>query len=101
MSFVAGTRLGSYEVVGAIGAGGMGEGYKARDTKLHRDVAIKVLPDTFALQPERTTRFAREAQLLASLNHPHIAQIYGVEEGALVHAIVMELVPGQTLADIL
>ena len=101
MSFVSGARVGPYEVVGAIGVGGMGEVYKARDTKLNRDVALKALPDAFALQPERTARFAREAQLLASLNHPHIAQIYGIEESHGLQAIVMELVPGQTLADIL
>src|SRR6188768_735747 len=95
MSLTPGTRLGSCEIVSAIGAGGMGEVYRARDTKLNRDVAIKVLPDLFALDPERLARFAREAQTLASLNHPNIAAIYGVEDRALI----MELVEGQTLAE--
>jgi len=90
MSLSAGTRLGQYEILAPIGAGGMGEVYRARDTKLKRDVAIKVLPDTFASEPERMARFQREAEVLASLNHPNIAQIYGVEE----HALVMELVEG-------
>ena len=79
MSLTPGTRLGPYEVVSPLGAGGMGEVYRARDTKLNRDVAIKVLPDAVAQQPDRLKRFEREAQLLASLNHPHIAQIYGLE----------------------
>jgi Tol biopolymer transport system component/predicted Ser/Thr protein kinase len=94
MSLVAGTRLGPYEILAPIGAGGMGEVYRARDTKLKRDVALKILPDSFAADPERMARFQREAEVLASLNHPHIAQIYGVEE----HALVMELVEGETLA---
>jgi serine/threonine-protein kinase len=94
MTIGAGTRVGAYEIVSAIGAGGMGEVYRARDSKLHRDVAIKVLPEIFALDPERLTRFEREAQVLAALNHPNIAQIYGVEERALV----MELVDGEDLA---
>src|SRR5258705_1179062 len=94
MSLVAGTRLGSYEIISAIGAGGMGEVYRARDTKLNRDVAIKVLPDLFALDPERLARFTREAQTLASLNHPNIAAIYGVEGNGLV----MELVDCQELS---
>jgi serine/threonine protein kinase len=72
-----GTRLGAYEITAMLGVGGMGEVYRARDTKLNRDVAIKVLPNAFAADPERRGRFEREAQLLASLNHPHIAQIYG------------------------
>ena len=76
MTLAAGTTLGSYQIVSAIGAGGMGEVYRARDTKLHRDVAVKVLPEAFALDPERLTRFEREARVLASLNHPNIAQIY-------------------------
>ena len=75
-----GTRLGPYEITAAIGAGGMGEVYRARDTKLNRDVAIKVLPAAFADDPERLARFKREAQTLASLNHPNIAAIYGIEE---------------------
>src|SRR6187399_151708 len=90
MTFVPGARLGTYEIVGPLGAGGMGEVYRARDTKLRREVAIKVLPDTFARDPDRMARFEREARVLASLNHPNIAAIYGVEERALV----MELVEG-------
>src|SRR5271170_2000803 len=93
MPLSAGTRLGPYEVLAPIGAGGMGEVYKARDTKLKREVALKVLPDSFASDPERMARFQREAEVLASLNHPNIAAIYGVEERALV----MELVPGAPL----
>jgi serine/threonine protein kinase len=77
MSLSAGTRLGPYEIQSALGAGGMGEVYRALDTKLGREVAIKVLPSTFAVDPDRLARFEREARLLASLNHPHIAQIYG------------------------
>jgi serine/threonine protein kinase len=80
MSLSAGTRLGPYEILSAIGAGGMGEVYRARDTKLGRDVALKVIPDTFALDPDRLARFTREAHVLASLNHPHIAAIYGFED---------------------
>ena len=80
MSLTPGTRLGACEVKDSLGAGGMGEVYRARDTRLNRDVAIKVLPDLFATDPERLARFEREAQVLASLNHPHIAQIYGLEE---------------------
>src|SRR5688572_33465833 len=94
MPLPAGTRLGSYEIGAPLGAGGMGEVYRASDTKLNREVAIKVLPDVFAQEPDRMARFAREAQVLASLNHPNIASIYGVEEQALV----MELVEGETLA---
>ena len=78
---IVGTRLGPYEIQSALGAGGMGEVYRARDMKLGRDVAVKVLPDVFAGDPQRLARFQREAQVLASLNHPHIAQIYGLEEG--------------------
>ena len=92
MGLAVGTRLGPYEILAPIGAGGMGEVYRARDTKLKRDVALKVLPDDFALDPERMARFQREAEVLASLNHPNIAQIYGVEERALV----MELVEGES-----
>jgi Tol biopolymer transport system component/tRNA A-37 threonylcarbamoyl transferase component Bud32 len=97
MSLSAGTRLGHYEIVAAIGAGGMGEVYKARDTKLDREVAIKVLPPGLASDPERLARFEREAKVLASLNHPNIAQIYGIEESSTHRALVMELVPGETL----
>jgi len=96
MSLTPGSRVGHYEIVGALGAGGMGEVYRARDTRLKRDVAIKVLPTAFAREPERLARFTREAEVLAALNHPNIATIYGVEEGALV----MELVEGETLAEI-
>ena len=81
MALTSGTRLGQYEILAAIGAGGMGEVYRARDTKLNRDVAIKVLLPAVANDPDRLARFSREAQVLASLNHPHIAQIYGLEEG--------------------
>src|SRR5436305_1827558 len=94
-----GARLGPYEILSAIGAGGMGEVYRARDTKLGRDVALKVIPDTFALDPDRRARFQREAQVLASLNHPHIAAIYGFEDSGDTHALVLELVEGPTLAD--
>src|SRR5437868_7655852 len=96
---LAGTRLGWYDILSLVGAGGMGEVYRARDTKLGRDVAIKILPASFALDPDRLARFAREARLLASLNHPHIAQIYAVEEADGVGAIVMELVEWETLAE--
>ena len=94
-----GVRLGHYEVLSAIGSGGMGEVYRARDTKLQRDVALKVLPDLFARDPERLARFEREAKVLASLNHPNIAQIHGLEDSTGVQALVMELVEGPTLAD--
>jgi len=95
----AGMRLGSYEVLSELGAGSMGEVYRARDTRLGRDVAIKVLPALFLSNPERRTRFEREARVLASLNHPHIAAIYGVEEAGNTLALVLELVEGPTLAD--
>ena len=93
MPLSPGTRLGSYEIVAPIGAGGMGEVYRARDTELGREVAIKVLPDALALDPDRLARFNREAKVLATLNHPNIAQIYGVE----AQALVMELVEGEML----
>jgi eukaryotic-like serine/threonine-protein kinase len=113
MALTPGTRFGSYEVIGALGVGGMGEVYRARDTKLNRDVALKVLPDAFAQDPERLARFEREAQVLASLNHPHIAAIYGMEKTSGVFsgsgspektpdvfssALVMELVEGDDLS---
>ena len=98
MSLPAGTRLGSHEIVAPLGAGGMGEVYRARDLKLNRDVAIKVLLPAVANDPERLARFSREAQVLASLNHPHIAQIHGLEEGEGIRALVMELVDGEDLA---
>jgi serine/threonine-protein kinase len=94
-----GTKIGSYEVVALIGAGGMGEVYRARDTRLNRDVALKVLPEAFAANPERMARFEREAKLLASLNHPNIAAIYGLEVSGAIRALVMELVEGPMLAD--
>ena len=80
MLLAKGHRLGVYEIIAALGAGGMGEVYRARDTKLRRDVAIKILPEAFALDPDRVARFQREAELLAALNHPNIAAVYGVEE---------------------
>jgi serine/threonine-protein kinase len=103
----AGTKLGPYEIVSSLGAGGMGEVYRARDAKLNRDVALKILPQQFVLDPDRLARFKREAQVLASLNHPNIAAIYGFEEStpstssglAAVQALVLELVEGPTLAD--
>jgi eukaryotic-like serine/threonine-protein kinase len=99
MSLVIGSRLGQYEVLAMLGVGGMGEVYRARDHKLNRDIALKVLPDLFAVDPERLARFEREAQLLASLNHPHIAAIYGFEDAGDRQALVLELVEGETLAD--
>ncbi|HEY5617727.1 MAG TPA: serine/threonine-protein kinase, partial [Vicinamibacterales bacterium] len=108
----SGAMVGSYRIDRLIGAGGMGEVYRAHDTTLHRDVALKILPDAFAADPDRLARFAREAQVLASLNHPNIAVIYGLQRGAAVvegaeppsagatvHALVLELVEGLTLAD--
>lgn len=97
MPLSTGTKLGTYEVLSAIGAGGMGEVYQAHDTKLGRDVAIKVLPEAFAHDPERLARFQREAKMLASLNHPNIATICGLEQFGDTHYLVMELVPGDTL----
>jgi hypothetical protein len=98
MSLAAGQRLGPYEIVSTLGAGGMGEVYRARDTKLNRDVAIKVLLPAVANDPDRLARFSREAQVLASLNHPNIAAIYGIEEANGVTALVMELVEGEDLS---
>ena len=95
---LSGTQLGSYEVIAQIGAGGMGEVYQAHDTKLGRDVAIKVLPEAFAHDPERLSRFQREAKMLAALNHPNIATIYGLEQSNGTSYLVMELVAGETLA---
>src|SRR6202795_4937421 len=94
MPLTTGSRLGPYEILSLLGAGGMGEVYRARDTKLNRDVAIKVLPDLVANDPERLARFQREAQVLASLNHPNIAHIHGLEESGGTLALVMELVEG-------
>jgi Tol biopolymer transport system component len=98
MPLSAGTRLGPYEIVSALGAGGMGEVYRAHDTKLGRDVALKILPDTFASDPDRLARFKREAQVLASLNHPNIAIVHGLEHAGDAHALVMEIVEGEDLA---
>ena len=99
MALTVGTRLGPYEVTSTLGRGGMGEVFRARDTRLNRDVALKVLPDLFASDPERLARFEREAQVLAALNHPNIAHIHGLEESGFVRALVMELVDGITLAE--
>jgi serine/threonine-protein kinase len=101
MSLAAGTRLGAYEIVSLIGAGGMGEVYQARDIKLNRIVALKILPPSFASDPDRLARFKREAQVLASLNHPNIAIIHGFEDSGDTHALVMELVPGRTVAEMI
>ena len=101
MSLGPGTRIGSYEVVSAIGAGGMGELYKARDARLKRDVALKVLPGAFANDPERLARFEREAEVLASLNHPHIVTIYSTEEADGVRFLTMELIRGRRLDEVI
>src|ERR1700686_3573559 len=99
MPLSAGTRLGPYEILSALGAGGMGEVYRARDTKLGRDVAIKILPRLLTSDPDRLVRFEREARVLASLNHPHIGAIYGLDAIDGTPALVLELVDGATLAD--
>ena len=106
MPLQSGTRIGVYEVLTAIGAGGMGEVYRARDTKLNRDVALKILPELFAADADRLARFMREAQTLASLNHPNIAAIYGIEESPSpssgqtgIRALIMELVEGEDLSE--
>src|SRR5712691_1911650 len=106
MSLAAGTRLGPYEIVAPLGAGGMGEVYRARDNRLKREVAIKILPEAFAADAERVARFQREAQVLASLSHQNIGGIFGLEEiepsaatGHAMRALVLELVDGPTLAD--
>jgi serine/threonine protein kinase/tetratricopeptide (TPR) repeat protein len=99
MALGIGSRIGVYEIVAPLGAGGMGEVYRARDTRLKRDVALKILPNLFANDPERLARFQREAEVLASLNHPNIAAIYGVEESNGTGALIMELVGGETLAE--
>src|SRR5437762_9960219 len=98
LALTPGTRLGVYEVTAPIGEGGMGQVYRATDTTLGRQVAIKILPDAFAFDPESLARFEREAKTLASLNHPHIAAIYAVEKSAGLHALVMELVEGEDLS---
>src|SRR5262245_30400699 len=97
MALASGTRLGSYEIIALIGKGGMGEVYRARDTTLKRQVALKLLPAELAADPDRIARFQREAEVLASLNHPNIAQIHGLEDGHGVRALVMEYVDGETL----
>jgi serine/threonine protein kinase len=99
MTLTRGTQVGSYEVIGTLGAGGMGEVYRARDTRLNRDVALKVLPADVANDGDRLARFRREAQLLAALNHPHIAAIYGFDDSGVTPELVLELVDGPTLAD--
>ena len=99
MGLSAGTKIGPYEILSPLGAGGMGEVWRARDTKLNRDVALKVLPEALAQDGQRMVRFQREAQVLASMNHPNIAAIYGLEESDGLRALVMELVEGQTLAE--
>src|ERR1700686_2662819 len=99
MPLSPGTRLGTYEIAALIGAGGMGQVYRARDTTLNRDIAIKVLPDLVASDPDRLARFHREAQVLASLNHPNIAHIHRVEDSSSTYALVLEMIEGPTLAD--
>ena len=101
MPLASGSRFGPYEILSPLGSGGMGEVYRARDLNLNRDVALKVLPDLFANDFERLARFRREAQVLASLNHPNIAAIYGFEAANGVYALVLELVEGPTLADMI
>src|SRR5690348_10376030 len=97
MPLSAGDKLGHYQILAPLGAGGMGEVYRARDTQLEREVAIKVLPRSLANDPERLARFDREAKILAALNHPNIAMIHGLAESDGQRALVMELVPGETL----
>jgi eukaryotic-like serine/threonine-protein kinase len=97
--FMPGRRLGTYQILSQLGAGGMGEVYRARDLKLGRDVALKVLPERFSIDPHRLARFEREARLLAALNHPHIGAIYDIEEADDSRFLVLELVEGKTLAD--
>src|SRR5262249_13210750 len=99
MPLAAGARLGSYEILDRIGVGGMGEVYRAQGSKLKRVAAIKVLPDALAAEPDRISRFEREAQLLASLNHPNIAVVHDFQQDEERHLLVMELVEGETLAD--
>src|SRR5262252_2737747 len=98
MPLASGTRLGSYEVIGPLGAGGMGEVYRARDPRLKRDIAIKVLPDDVASSPERLARFEREATTVAALNHPNIITLHSIEEAGGTRFLTMELVEGQSLA---
>ena len=99
MALASGTRVGIYEVTAKIGEGGMGEVYQARDTTLDRDVALKVLPEAFTADPDRLARFQREAKVLASLNHPNIGAIHGLESTEETQALVLELIEGPTLAE--
>src|SRR5262249_46791025 len=99
MALTIGTQLGSQEITALLGKGGMGEVYRARDLKLKREVAIKILPEEFSRDADRVARFQREEEILASLNHPNIAQIYGLEDSTAQTCIVMELVEGETLAE--
>src|SRR2546426_2973607 len=99
MGITIGTSLGSYEITSLLGKGGMGEVYRARDTKLKREVAIKILPEEFSRNAERVSRFQREAEVLASLNHPNIAAIYDLQETNETRFLVLELVEGETLAE--
>ncbi len=99
MPLTSGTKIGFYEIGALLGVGGMGEVYRSRDSKLGREVALKVLPSGVAADPDRLGRFSREAKLLAALNHPNIASIYGLEDSGATHALVMELVEGPTLAE--
>src|SRR5215510_10963901 len=99
MAIVIGQRLGAYEITALLGKGGMGEVYRARDTKLKREVAIKILPDEFSRDVDRVSRFQREAEVLASLNHPNIAAIYDLEEASGLRYLILELVDGETLAE--
>jgi serine/threonine protein kinase len=99
MTMNPGATIGPYEVLAKIGEGGMGEVYQARDTKLDRDVTLKVLPEAFTADPDRLARFEREAKVLASLNHPNIAAIHGFEDSGETKALVLELVEGPTLAE--
>ena len=99
MGLAPGTKIGHYDVTALIGEGGMGQVWQATDTQLNRQVALKILPDAFVADPDRLARFTREAQILASLNHPNIAAIYGIEQSSDTRALVLELVEGPTLAD--
>jgi serine/threonine protein kinase len=101
MALEPGSKIGPYTITAPLGAGGMGEVYRASDSKLKREVAIKVLPDDLARDPERLTRFEREAQLLAALNHPNIGAIYGLEESAGAQCLILELIKGRTLAEVI
>lgn len=101
MSLRAGTRLGTYEIVAPLGAGGMGEVHRAHDTRLGRDVAVKVLPDEVSSSPERMARFEREARIVASLNHPNIITLHSIEEAAGTRFLTMELVEGRSFADLI